>query len=143
MFTRLFVIITAIALAGCASTDAEMKHSERMYDKQIAATKEAKPVPIFQMTARAGETIELKGVQQISVYNPSDATGKIPAFTAPLNANIEMAKIIVPAAERFGLGWLGTVLGITNATKGAADKDVAGAALTSITPVAPWATTAP
>lgn len=143
MFTRIFAIVTAVVLTGCASTQSEMTHSERMYDKQIAATKDAKPVPIFQMTGIPGQSIELKGVQQISVYNPSDATGKIPQYTAPLNANIEMAKIIVPSVERLGLGWLGTVLGITNATKGSADKDVAGAALTSITPVAPWSTTVP
>lgn len=111
-----------------------------MYDKQIAAIKEAKPVPIFQMTARAGETIELKGVQQISVYNPSDSTGKIPQYQAPLNANIEMAKIVAPVVTGVAGGWFNLIGNIVNSTKGAADKDVAGAALISVTPVAPWAT---
>jgi hypothetical protein len=111
-----------------------------MYDKQIAAIKENKPVPIFQLTAKEGQSIELKGVSQISVYNPSDVSGKIPEYKAQPNVSIEMAKILVPAATSIMGGYFSTVLGIVNATKGAADIDTANNALVSITPVSPFAT---
>jgi uncharacterized lipoprotein YajG len=136
----LFLTIAFSILSGCAITPAEMKHSERMYDKQIAAIKENKPVPIFQLTAKEGQTIELKGVSQISVYNPSDVSGKIPEYKAQPNVSIEMAKILVPAATSIMGGYFSTVLGIVNATKGAADVDTANNALVSITPVSPFAT---
>jgi hypothetical protein len=110
-----------------------------MYDKQIEATQKAKPVPIFQMVGLPGQTIELKGVQSMTVYNPADTSGKVPEYKAPLNGNVEMAKIIVPAATSLAGGWFGLVGNIVNSTKGAADKDVANNALISITPVAPWA----
>ena len=138
--TTLVFVVTALFATGCATSQAEMTHNETMYDKQIAATQKATPTPIFQMVAIPGQTITLSGVERFSVYNPADTTGKVPEYKAPPNVTVELAKIIVPSAERFGLGWLGTVLGITNATKGAADKDVASSALTSITPIAPWAT---
>jgi hypothetical protein len=136
----LFLTIAFSILSGCAITPAEMKHSERMYDKQIAAIKENKPVPIFQLTAKEGQTIELKGVSQISVYNPSDVSGKIPEYKAQPNVSIEMAKILVPAATSIMGGYFSTVLGIVNATKGAADVGTANNALVSITPISPFAT---
>jgi uncharacterized lipoprotein YajG len=135
----IFLPIAFFILSGCAITPAEMKHSERMYDKQIAAIKENKPVPIFQLTAKEGQSIELKGVSQISVYNPSDVSGKIPEYKAQPNVSIEMAKILAPVITGGLSGYFGTVLGIVNATKGAADKDTANNALISITPISPFA----
>lgn len=66
-----------------------------------------------------------------------------PAIAAPVNEALEWAKVLVPGAIAMHSNHLGAVLGIVNSTKGSADKDVAGSALTSITPVAPWATPAP
>lgn len=133
----LFLTIAFSILSGCAITPAEMKHSERMYDKQIAAIKDNKPVPIFQLTAKEGQTIELKGVSQISVYNPSDVN-KIPEYKPQPNTSIEMAKIIAPAATSIMGGWFSALTGIVNATKGAADRDVAIQGITSMTVTNPF-----
>jgi hypothetical protein len=109
-----------------------------MYDKQIAAIKDNKPVPIFQLTAKDGQTIELKGVSQISVYNPNDLSGKVPEYKPQPNVSIEMAKIIAPAATSIMGGWFSALTGIVNATKGSADKDVAIQGLNSMTVTNPF-----
>jgi hypothetical protein len=63
-----------------------------------------------------------------------------PAIAAPVNEALEWAKVLVPAATGAYTAYLGTALGIVNATKGAADVGTANNALISVTPVAPWAT---
>jgi hypothetical protein len=64
-----------------------------------------------------------------------------PVIQAPVNEALEWAKVLVPGAITAHANHLGAVLGIVNATKGAADKDIANIGITSITPVSPFATT--
>jgi hypothetical protein len=133
-------LLAVAALSGCASPQSEIQHSERMYDKQVAAIKDARPIPIFQMTALPGQTIELKGVQQLSVYNPSDSTNKVPEFKGPQNASVEMLKILAPTATTIMGGWFGALTNIVRSTQGPADKDVALQGLNSMTIANPFAT---
>lgn len=130
-----------LVLSGCASSQAELKHSESMYEKQLAAIQNTKPIPIFQMRAKPNETIEFKGVETFSVYAPSESANKIPEYKAPLNQNVEMAKILVPAATSIMGGWFGALVSVVNSTKGASDKDVALQGLNSMTVVSPFAAT--
>ena len=121
---KLILILTILALTGCAATQKEMEHSALMYDKQIAATKAAVPTPIFQMTALPGQTIELKGVQQLSVYNPSDATNRVPAPAVQPNVGLEAFKTVTQTvASMFGAKLVYN-LGLANMGRGAASDDL-------------------
>jgi hypothetical protein len=64
-----------------------------------------------------------------------------PVIQAPVNEALEWAKVLVPAVGGAYNAYLGTVMGIVNSTKGAADTDTANNALTSITPISPFAPT--
>lgn len=98
----LIVALSIFALAGCA-TQAEMEHTEKMYDKQIAATKQAVPTPVCQITAAPGQTITMSGVDKFSCYGPNDSTNKVPTFAEKpttaqvvIGAVVEVAKGAVP-----------------------------------------------
>ena len=121
-----FSILAAVFLAGCAATQSEMNHSALMYDKQIAAAKNATPTPIFQMVAIPGKTIELKGVERFSVYNPSDATNKVPVYKAPENAGAKVFEKIIDAGTSLVLGKFGLQLGLAEKSRSisAADQDL-------------------
>ncbi len=140
-YIYILVATMMLTLSGCASSQAEMNHSQIMYEKQIAAIQNIKPVPIFQMRAKPNETIEFKGVETFSVYAPSESANKIPEYKAPLNQNVEMAKILVPAATGVMGGWFSTLVSIVRSTQGPADKDVASQGITSMTVTNPFATT--
>lgn len=130
---KLFLTLLAfvlLAMTGCVSLD-ELKHDEAMYDKQVAAVKAAVPVPIFQMTAKTGETIEWKGVSQVSIYNPSDTTNKPPEVKLrPTSAQTfwggltGMTKATGEIAVPLFSLWTGLLGKGIDASKGAADKDV-------------------
>jgi hypothetical protein len=62
-----------------------------------------------------------------------------PAIAAPVNEMLEWGKLIVPAVVGMHANHLGTVLGLVNSTKGAADKDIANNGITAITPISPFA----
>lgn len=119
-----FSILAAVFLAGCAATQSEMEHSEKMYDKQLTATKAAVPVPIFQMVAQPGQKITLEGVERISVYNPSDATNKVPAYKPPENAGAKMFSEVVGATRDVLLTKMGIGARLADMNRGAADKDL-------------------
>ncbi len=97
-----------------------------MYDKQIAATEKAKPVPIFQMVGINGQSIELKGVHSISVYNPSDATNKVPEYKLPEDPLSKFANNALNKASDFTISLLGFKLGLAGKSQStsAADKDL-------------------
>jgi hypothetical protein len=130
---KLLLTLTSFALisiTGCVSVE-ELRHDENMYDKHVAAVKAAVPVPIFQMTAQPGKDIELKGVHQVTVYNPADATNKPPEAKLRPNAAQTFwsgitgmtkagGEIAVPL---FSL-WTGLLGKGIDASKGAGDTEV-------------------
>lgn len=61
-----------------------------------------------------------------------------PVIQAPVNEALEWGKLIVPAVVGMHANHLGTVLGLVNSTKGAADKDIANNGITAITPISPF-----
>lgn len=130
----------AALIAGCATSQAEMTHQATMYDKQIAATEKAKPVPIFQMVGLPGQSIELKGVQSISVYNPSDATGKVPAFKAPQNEGLRIAEKLIDGTVNVILGRFGLSNSLADKGRGAASDDLLKHLDTSMTITNPFVT---
>jgi hypothetical protein len=133
--------LTLAALtAGCATSQAEMTHQATMYDKQIAATEKAKPVPIFQMVGLPGQSIELKGVQSISVYSPSDATGKVPAFKAPQNEGLRIAEKLIDGTVNVILGRFGLSNSLADKGRGAASDDLLKHLDTSMTIENPFTT---
>lgn len=144
---RVLISITAILMAmfvtGCATSQAEMTHQATMYDKQIAATEKAKPVPIFQMVGIQGQTIELKGVQSISVYNPSDATNKVPEFKAPQNQGLRIAEKLIDGTVNVILGRFGLTNSLADKGRGAASDDLLKHLDTSMTITNPFITTTP
>lgn len=75
------MVLAALAVAalvsGCAATQQEMAHEERMVDKHLEAHKTKTPVPIFALEAHEGQTISMSGVKSIRVYDPA-ANAPIP-----------------------------------------------------------------
>jgi PBP1b-binding outer membrane lipoprotein LpoB len=70
-------VILAALLTGCAATQQEMAHEEKMVDKHLEAQKSRTPVPIFALEAHEGQTISMSGVKSIRVYDPA-ANAPIP-----------------------------------------------------------------
>lgn len=116
-------ILASVFLVGCA-TQQELEHSEKMYEKQLAAKKDAAPTPIFQMVAIKGQTIELKGVERFSVYSPNDSSNAVPAYTMPENAGLKIITSIIDNGTRLVLGKFGLDAKISDNMRGASDKDV-------------------
>ena len=143
---RFLMLFTAILMAmfatGCATSQAEMTHQATMYDKQIAATQKATPTPIFQMVAQPGQTIELKGLERFSIYNPSDATGKVPAFKAPQNEGLRIAEKVIDGTVSVILGRFGLSNSLADKGRGPASDDLLKHLDTSMTIANPF-TTAP
>ncbi len=140
-FLMLFAaILMAMFVTGCATSQAEMTHQATMYDKQIAATQKTTPVPIFQMVAQPGQTIELKGVERLSVYNPSDATSKVPEFKAPQNQGLRIAEKVIDGAVNVILGRFGLSNSLADKGRGAASDDLLKHLDTSMTITNPFVT---
>ena len=141
---RFLMLFTAILIAvfttGCMTTPDELRHRETMYDKQIAATEKAKPVPIFQMVGLPGQTIELKGVQSISVYNPSDATSKVPEFKVQQNQGFKIAEKLIDGTVNVILGRFGLTNSLADKGRGAASDDLLKHLDTSMTITNPFVT---
>jgi hypothetical protein len=129
----------AIALSGCAATQQEIAHDEKMYEKQAAAAAVIQSTPIFQLVALPGKDIEMKGVQSITVYNP---TASKPAEFKPRKSGSEIfvdgligvTKTVGEVSLPFYGLWTGLIKEGINASKGAADKDVINKALEVATP---------
>lgn len=141
---RFLMLFTAILMAmfvtGCATSQAEMTHQATMYDKQISATQKATPVPIFQMVAQPGQTIELKGVERLSVYNPSDANNKVPEFKAPQNQGLRIAEKLIDGTVNVILGRFGLSNSLADKGRGAASDDLLKHLDTSMTITNPFVT---
>lgn len=141
---RFLMLLTAILMAmfvtGCATSQAEMTHQATMYDKQIAATQKATPVPIFQMVAQPGQTIELKGVERLSVYNPSDASSKVPEFKVPQNQGFRIAEKVIDGTVNVILGRFGLTNSLADKGRGAASDDLLKHLDTSMTITNPFVT---
>lgn len=128
---RLFLILSIFAaflLTGCGTSSEMLKHSETMYDKQIAATQKAVPTPILQIVARPGQTMEFKGVASISVYNPASESNmaKVPEYKLPEDPFAQVANKIIDKGSDLVFGTLGfkLKLGEQSRSIGAADKDL-------------------
>lgn len=123
-----FAIFAAFILTGCGTSSEMLKHSEAMYDKQIAANQKVTPTPIFQLVAKTGETIEMKGVSSISVYNPTADTGanKVPEYKMPEDPLSKFANKVLDKTSDFALNFLGFKLGLAKLSQSttAADKDL-------------------
>lgn len=123
-----FAIFAAFILTGCGTSSEMLKHSEIMYDKQIAANQKVTPTPIFQLVAKTGETIEMKGVSSISVYNPTADTNasKVPDYKLPEDPLAKFANKVLDKTSDFALNFLGFKLGLASKSQStsAADKDL-------------------
>lgn len=141
---RFLMLSTAIFMTifatGCMTTPDELRHAETMYDKQIAATEKAKPVPIFQMVGIQGQTIELKGVQSISVYNPSDATNKVPEFKTQPNQGMRITEKLIDGTVNVILGRFGLTNSLADKGRGAASDELLKQLDTSMTITNPFVT---
>jgi ABC-type phosphate/phosphonate transport system permease subunit len=146
------VVIFAFSLSGCATggnqayTAAHEAASKRGIAEAQARAKSDETLALaVASAAKSCESDVCRMGAMLTFANMKAAAGSAiqsaaPAIAAPVNEVLEWAKVLVPAATGAYTAYLGTALGIVNSTKGAADKDVAGNALISITPVAPWAT---
>lgn len=128
---RLFLVLAIFAasiLTGCGTSSEMLKHSEVMYDKQIAANQKVTPTPIFQLVAKTGETIEMKGVSSISVYNPTADTGanKVPEYKLPKEPVSEFFSTVVTEGRGLVRDFFGFKLGLAGKSQStsAADKDL-------------------
>lgn len=123
-----FSITTAFFLTGCGTSSEMLRHSETMYDKQIAANQKVTPTPIFQLVAQKGETIKMEGVASMTIYNPtSDASaGKVPEYKLPEDPLSKFANKALDKASDFALNYLGFKLGLAakSQSTSAADKDL-------------------
>jgi hypothetical protein len=149
---KLIALFAVIALSGCATggnqayTAAHEAASKRGIAEAQARAESDKTLALaVASAAKSCESDICRAMAMLTFANMKAAAGSAiqsaaPAIAAPVNEALEFAKILVPAATGAYTAYLGTALGIVNSTKGAADKDVAGNALISITPVAPWAT---
>ena len=151
----LLSLTTVVILAGCASGSnqayqaAHESASKRgIVEAQARADAEKTLALAVASAAKNCESDVCRMGAMLTFANMKAAVGAAiqsaaPVIQAPVNEALEWVKVLVPGAIAMHSNHLGAVLGIVNSTKGAADKDVAGNALTSITPVAPWATPAP
>jgi hypothetical protein len=125
---RLFIasaILASIFLTGCGTSSEMLKHSEIMYDKQIAANQKVTPTPIFQLVARTGETIEMKGVSSISIYNPTADTGagKVPEYKLPKEPVSEFFSTVVTEGRGLVRDFFGFKLGLAGKSQSTSAAD--------------------
>lgn len=145
-------LLAVLALAGCANGGnqayqaAHESASKRGIEEAKARADSDKTLALAVASAAKGcESDVCRMGAMLTFANMKAAAGAVvqsaaPVIQAPVNEALEWAKVLVPGAITMHANHLGAVLGIVNSTKGAADKDVAGGALNSITPVAPWTT---
>lgn len=121
-------LVISLFATGCGTSSEMLRHSETMYDKQIAATQKATPTPILQIVARPGETMKFEGVASMTVWNPSsDAnTNKVPEYKLPEDPLSKFANKALDKASDFALNYLGFKLGLAAKSQSttAADKDL-------------------
>lgn len=146
------VVIFAFSLSGCATggnqayTAAHEAASKRGIAEATARAESDKTLALaVASAAKSCESDVCRMGAMLTFANMKAAAGSAiqsaaPTIAAPVNEALEFAKILVPAATGAYTAYLGTALGIVNATKGAADVGTANNALISVTPVAPWAT---
>jgi hypothetical protein len=149
----LIALFSAIVLAGCATggnqayTAAHEAASKRGIAEANARAESDKTLALAVASAakscesdvcRMGAMLTFANMKAIAGAAIQSAA---PAIAAPVNEVLEWAKVLVPAATGAYTAYLGTALGIVNATKGAADVGTANNALISVTPVSPFATT--
>jgi hypothetical protein len=149
---KLIALFAVIALSGCATggnqayTAAHEAASKRGIAEAQARAESDKTLALAVASAGKGCVEDMcRGMAMMALMSMKAAAGTAiqsaaPAIAAPVNEALEWAKVLVPAATGAYTAYLGTALGIVNSTKGAADKDVAGNALISITPISPFAT---
>lgn len=128
-FLMLFAaILMAVFVAGCSTSGEMLKHSETMYEKQIAANQKITPTPILQIVAQAGQPMKFEGVASITVYNPSaDAnSSKVPEYKLPEDPLSKFANNALNKASDFAISFLGFKLGLAGKSQStsAADKDL-------------------
>lgn len=150
---KLLTVLAVIALAGCASggnqayTAAHESASKRgIAEVQARADADKTLAMAVASTGKACTEDMCRGMAMMALMSMKAAAGAAiqsaaPVIQAPVNEALEWAKVLVPAVGGAYNAYLGTVMGIVNSTKGAADADTANNALTSITPISPFATT--
>ena len=101
----IFAAFAVVALSGCA-TQAELSHDALMLDKQIVAKAAYKPTPILQIKAKAGESIEMKGVELFTVYGQDPNAGKTPDYTPRPTAGQVVFGAVLETAKAFVPVWI-------------------------------------
>lgn len=146
-----------LALAGCATSgdqaysDAHASAAKARIAEATAKADSSKTLALAMTSTAKGCTSDLclmAAMMQIATMNAlantsAAAQSAAAAIAPPVNVALEWGKVLVPAATQIAGGYFSTVLGIVNSTKSvsAANTDVAVQGLSSITPVAPWAST--
>lgn len=151
--TLLILAVALSALTGCSTTNYEA-YAKSTQARETRLTAEATSRQLVDQTlmlqvAKVGNDCKdaacQMGVLLVLSNLKNQATqaihSAVPAIAAPANEVLEWAKLLVPALGGAYNAYLGTVMGIVNSTKGAANTDTANNALTSITPISPFAPT--
>jgi hypothetical protein len=145
------VVLFAVFATGCASggnqayTAAHKSASDRGIAEANARAEADKTLALAVASAAKGcESDVCRMGAMLTFANMKAAAGSAiqsaaPAIAAPVNEMLEWGKLIVPAVVGMHANHLGTVLGLVNSTKGAADKDIANNGITAITPISPFA----
>lgn len=149
----LSLVLSVLALTGCASsgnqayTAAHKSAADRGIAEANARADSDKTLALaVASAAKSCESDVCRMGAMLTFANMKAAAGAAiqsaaPVIQAPVNEALEWAKVLVPAAAGAYNAYLGTTLGIVNATKGAADVGTANNALVSITPISPFSTT--
>lgn len=150
---KILFLAIVLALTGCASggnqayTAAHEFASKRGIAEAQARAEADKTLALaVASAAKSCESDVCRMGAMLTFANMKAAAGSViqsaaPVIAPPVNEALEWAKLIVPAAVTAHANHLGTVLGIVNSTKGAADTGTANNGLVSITPISPFANT--
>lgn len=79
----LAVLVSALLLGGCAtSTNDNISHVERMYDKQLQAHKDFAPTPACQIVGDGVNPITMSGIKSFTCYGDTKQA-QLPTYTPP------------------------------------------------------------
>jgi hypothetical protein len=149
---KLLALFAIVALSGCATgqyeayskaTEAREKRltaeatSRQLADQTLMLQVAKVANDCKDSTCQMGVLLVLSNLKNQASQAIQSAA---PAIAAPVNEALEWGKLIVPAVVGMHANHLGTVLGLVNSTKGAADAGLANNGITAITPVSPFAT---
>lgn len=94
----LAVLVSALFLGGCATSNDNTAHVERMYDKQLLAHKEFSPTPACQIVGDGVNPITMSGIKSFTCYGDTKQA-QLPTYTPPKSTGEVIFDRVLRTAE--------------------------------------------